>query len=227
MRAWRWSVLASVVFVGCIPKTQLRPSPGVQALAQDPAAAVTEQAGVRLVADGAAWEGHPSNLERRLTPVEVRLENSGERPLRVRYEQFGLLGGSRFQYTALTPGGLKEAGNARGHCVAAMDPLYWHNTWGWRGPLGWRRPWGLGPFYGPFAPPYFAPSVPCDEPLPTQDMLKQALPEGTLAPGGSISGFLYFQGIAEREHQVTLQARLVDAETGEKFGELDIPFEVH
>jgi len=57
-------------------------------------------------------------------------------------------------------------------------------------------------------------------------MLKQALPEGTLAPGGSISGFLYFQGITERERQVTLQARLVDAETGEKFGELGIPFEV-
>lgn len=225
MRAW-WGVLTSMVFVGCIPQAQLRPSPEAQALAQEPAAAVTEQAGIRLVADAAAWKGRPGNLERRLTPVEVRLENRGERPLRIRYEQFDLLGGSRFQYTAMAPLSVKDDGSSRTRCVAAMDPLYWHNTWGWRGPLGWRRPWGLGPFYGPFYSPYYAPSVACEDPLPTQDMLKQALPEGTLAPGGSISGFLYFQGITEREREVVLQARLVDAETGEKFGELGIPFEV-
>jgi hypothetical protein len=57
-------------------------------------------------------------------------------------------------------------------------------------------------------------------------MLEQALPEGTLEAGGRVEGFLYFQGVAERESQVVLQARLVDGRTGEPFGTLDIPFQV-
>ncbi|MDC0712597.1 hypothetical protein POL68_29305 [Stigmatella sp. ncwal1] len=224
MRAWP-SVVAAMLFVGCIPRTQLQPRADAQALAQEPNAAVTEQAGIKLVADGAAWKGHPGNLDRRLTPVEVRLENLGNRPLRIRYEQFDLMGGSRFQYAALPPSSLKDVVAPGPRCVLSPAPLHWHHTGGWRRGLGWR-PWGLGPFYDPFYDPYYTRTVPCDEPLPTQDMLKQALPEGTLAPGGSISGFLYFQGLAERESQVTLQTRLVDAQTGETFGELDIPFVV-
>ena len=64
------------------------------------------------------------------------------------------------------------------------------------------------------------------EPLPTEDMMKSALPEGTLAPGGTMTGFLYFQNVGEREGEVTLRARLVDARTGEQFGALAIPFAV-
>ncbi|RKG69542.1 hypothetical protein D7W79_32855 [Corallococcus exercitus] len=57
-------------------------------------------------------------------------------------------------------------------------------------------------------------------------MLNNALPEGTLEPGGTQEGFLYFQGVARREDAVTLQVKLVDAQTGEPFGALDIPFQV-
>jgi hypothetical protein len=57
-------------------------------------------------------------------------------------------------------------------------------------------------------------------------MLRRALPEGTLEPGGTVTGFIYFQGVSEREGSVTLQARLVDARTGEQFGTLSIPFGV-
>src|SRR4051812_27484775 len=62
-------ILAGVV-AGCIPETQLQPQPDARSLAGEPSAAVAEAQGVRLIADGAAWKGHPSNLERRLTPVE-------------------------------------------------------------------------------------------------------------------------------------------------------------
>jgi hypothetical protein len=68
--------------------------------------------------------------------------------------------------------------------------------------------------------------VHCEEPLPTQDMVKRALPEGRLENGGTIAGFLYFQGVADRERQVILQAQLMDANTGEGLGELSIPFYV-
>ncbi|NRD68872.1 hypothetical protein HRD49_44880, partial [Corallococcus exiguus] len=80
-------------------------------------------------------------------------------------------------------------------------------------------PWGWGGnFYG--GPYYY------DPPLPTADMLNNALPEGTLEPGGTQEGFLYFQGVAHREDVVTLQLNLVDAESGAPFGSLGIPFQV-
>lgn len=226
MRMWRLGV-ALLALAGCLPETQLQPRPEAQTLAGEKEAAVAEHAGVRLVADGAAWKGHPGNLERRLTPVEVRLENLGDRPVRVRYIFFDLVGGSQFKYAALPPLSLEEAEGSEPVCVAQNEPLNWGNTWGWRGPSTWRQPWWQSPYYDPFYDPYYPrPFVRCDEPLPTQDMLDQALPEGVLEPGGTIAGFLYFQGVSERERLITLEARLVDARTGEEFGKLNIPFEV-
>ncbi len=227
--------MLALVIAGCIPETQLQPRPDARSLAGDPSAAVAEAQGVRLVADGASWKGHPSNLERRLTPVELRVENHSGRRLNIRYTFFDLLGESRFQYAALSPLRMDEANDARPSCVASYRPGYWRLgvSWGyqsaWRPSAPWRRAWWPSPFYDPFYDPYYGPPpyVRCEEPLPTQDMLDRALPEGTLENGGTISGFLYFQGVGERERQVVLQARLVDATTDEPFGQLTIPFQVH
>lgn len=219
---------------GCIPEARLQPRPEARSLAGERSAAVAESTGVRLIADGDAWKGHPGNLERRLTPVEVRLENHSGRPLSIRYEHFDLLGQSRFRYAALSPLLMQEASEAGPVCVARYAPSYswglytsWGPRWGWRSPSSWR-PWWPGPYYDPFYDPFYGPGpyVRCEEPLPTQDMMERALPEGNLEDGGTVSGFLYFQGVADRERQVTLQVQLVDASTGEPFGELSIPFQV-
>jgi hypothetical protein len=166
--------------------------------------------------------------------VEIRLENQSGRTLSIRYELFDLVGESRFHYAALSSLDMKEANEAGPVCVAGRVPRYsWglHAGWGprqmWRTRSPWR-PWWPGPFYDPFYDPYYGPPpyVRCEEPLPTEDMLGRALPEGSLENGGTVAGFLYFQGVADRERQVILQARLVDASTGEAFGELRIPFQV-
>ncbi|MFL5344860.1 MAG: hypothetical protein ACJ8AT_08700 [Hyalangium sp.] len=194
---------------------------------------MAEAQGVRLIADGAAWKGHPSDLERRLTPVEVQLENHSGRTLSIRASSFDLLGGSRFQYAALEPMKLKDTAEAQPRCIADYTPGYWSLGAGWAwGPGPWGHygyPGWSSPFYYPFHDPFYGPTpyVRCDEPLPTRDMMQRALPEGTLANGGTISGFLYFQGVGERERQVNLQARLVDATTGGPIGQLSIPFQVH
>jgi hypothetical protein len=235
MNARGLGVVALLVAGACIPETRLQPRPEARALAGDTSAAVAEVAGVRLIADGAAWNGHPANLERRLTPVEIRLENHSGRPLSLQYEYFDLVGESRFRYAALSPLRLDEATRDTSPlCVAGYSPGYgnWRGTWnrhrGWGRPSPWRRPWWPSPYYDPFYDPFYGPPahVRCEEPLPTQDMLEQALPEGTLEDGGIVSGFLYFQGVAERERQVTLLARVVDAHSGEPLGELSIPFQV-
>lgn len=229
MRRSGLAVVMMLVMAGCVPKVQLQPRSDAHSLAGDTSAAVAEAAGVRLIADGAAWKGHPGNLERRLTPVEIRLENQSGRTLRVRYEFFDLVGESRFRYAALSPLEMRKAQDAAPTCVAGYVPSYpWGLSWGWGPYWGmWHRapwyPWGPGPFYGPYyGPPY----VRCEEPLPTEDMVKRELPEGRLENGGTVAGFLYFQGVAHRERQVILQAQLVDATTGERFGVLTIPFQV-
>lgn len=222
-------VLAIGLIAGCLPEARLQPLPGGKSPAGDTSIAVTEAHGVRLIADGDGWDGYPKNLERRLTPVEVRLENHSGRALRVRYEHFDVEGATRFHYAAIPPLSLDE--NSDGSepiCTASAWPRDYR--WGWYG-RGWEarpyRPWWSTPLYDPYYDPFFSPQhMRCEQPLPSKDMLEQALPEGTLENGGSVAGFLYFQNVSEREKQVTLQAQLVDARTGEPFGSLSIPFQV-
>lgn len=241
MRSRGLWIVAIGILAGCIPEARLEPRPDARSLAGDPSAAVAEAQGVRLIADGAAWKGHPSNLERRLTPVEVRVENRSGRPLTIQYELFDLLGESRFHYSAIPPTSMNaDTSDSSPVCIASRPawapggPWGWSRPWGWHRPWGWRRwgygpwgnPWWPNPFYDPFYDPFYGPPVRCEEVLPTQDMVDRALPEGTLENGGIVSGFLYFQGVAERERQIILQAKLVDASTGAPFGTLSIPFQV-
>jgi hypothetical protein len=63
--------------------------------------------------------------------------------------------------------------------------------------------------------------------LPTRSMLRKAIPEGVVANGGRISGFLYFQKPDHKRTSdtITFDATLVDAQTGQTFGQLAVPFE--
>ncbi|MCY1046692.1 hypothetical protein OV208_35640 [Corallococcus sp. bb12-1] len=236
MRAQGLGAAALLLITGCAAETKLRPTPEAGVLRSGEGSAITEQAGVKLVADGSAWRGHPSDLERRLTPVYVRLENQGERPLKLQYRGFALIGQeSRFRYTALAPLSLQKAMSSNDTGRPPEGVIAPAGRWsvgvGVGSSYGYGPRRGYGPpYYGPWGSPFYSPYLyapaQCQEPLPTEDMLNNALPEGTLEPGGMQQGFLYFQGVASREDAVTLQVKLVDAGTGEPFGALDIPFQV-
>jgi hypothetical protein len=58
--------------------------------------------------------------------------------------------------------------------------------------------------------------------LPTGDMVQKALPEGVLAPGSKVAGFIYFEDVKEGP-SVTLTTNLIDASTRAQFGTLAIP----
>jgi len=243
-RALRPVLAALLLAAGCVAETKLLPPATVPTTPGG--SVVAESQGVRLVANGDAWRGRPSDLEHVVTPVGVRLENQSGRPLRVDPKDFTLVGGtSRFQYAALSPFELRQegytavGGSGGGNVSLSLGvgvgvPLGWGpygSMYAWGGPHwgpGWYDSWyGYGPgFWGPgFYDPYYYWAPP--EPLPTRDMVRKALPEGTLDMGGTLSGFLYFQSVSPQEGRVTLQARLVDARTGEQFGTLSIPFDVH
>ncbi|QSQ12389.1 hypothetical protein [Myxococcus landrumensis] len=232
MRALVPATAVLLLVAGCATEKTLRPSTEAQVLPDRKNTAVAEAAGVKLVADGSAWKGSPSNLEGTLTPVYVRLENHSGRTLRIENEDFQLIGAqSRFRYSALPafPVGSAERSSSmmdEGTGGSGRSSTFYVGAGpGWRSGWGWRGGWG-SPFYGPYypGPPYWG--YQCEEPLPTRDMLRKSMPEGTLEDGGTMQGFLYFQSVSGRDEGVVLQARPVDANSGEVLGTLDIPFQV-
>jgi hypothetical protein len=62
--------------------------------------------------------------------------------------------------------------------------------------------------------------------LPTRELQRLALPEGVLASGGEIAGFLYFENATGRESKLALRADLRDEEGRETVASLSIPFRV-
>lgn len=62
------------------------------------------------------------------------------------------------------------------------------------------------------------------EALPTDEMLAWAMPEGVVQPGGSVSGYLYFERVDIDENDVLFRAHLDSAESGLEVVTVSIPF---
>jgi hypothetical protein len=204
MRSRILGVVVLWLLSGCSTPGRMRPTPAPQVvLSKDGRIAAAEDKGVRLVASAETWKGDPSDLTSTLTPVELSLENTSGRTLRVEYKDFTLMG--QVHYAAIQPNTLGRPGTTL------------------RGP-------STPPTYNPNGRFTRDPEVICYScgraGLPTADMLRQAFPEGVLKTESSWSGFLYFPNLGADERQVTLEARLVDADTGETFTTLRIPFQV-
>lgn len=60
-------------------------------------------------------------------------------------------------------------------------------------------------------------------PLPTEEMIQKAIAEGTIAAGQTTTGFLYFQKPPQKPQDISFRAILVDAQTGERFGRVEVP----
>ena len=62
--------------------------------------------------------------------------------------------------------------------------------------------------------------------LPTTRMRELALPEGVVEPGGSVSGWMYFERVDPDDRSATFRMDLVDAESAREIGMITIPFAV-
>jgi hypothetical protein len=218
----------------------LRPTAEVERTAPDASAAQAESAeGVRLVADAEAWRGTPADLAHVLTPLRVRVENRSGRPLALKHAMFELVTDGGFRFAALSPlGGARAADGEAAAWPASSGTLEWDGGlppgapgpwprpgWGTWAQRGWGQPWGGGWGWGagPWARPRTRTLV--VEPLPSRDMVRLALPEGTLEDGGAVEGFLYFPDVLERARRVVLTASLADP-SGQKVPAVSIPFDV-
>lgn len=138
----------------------------------------------------------------------VVIENGSSRRLGVRTSSFTLVAADGRHFAAVPP---------RQVSGVVSEPAGWayYPSWGFYG----HRFYSYSPFYERY--PVFA-----DVRLPTSDMIRQALPEEVVEPGGRISGFLYFEKVPRNADTVTLAAMLVDADTDAEFGTVRIPFVV-
>jgi len=218
------SALAAVSLVACSGNPpDLAPAPGAMPAPAGPGSGATATVeDVTVEARAGAWNGTPKNLEAESIPLLVEITNNSDRPLRLRYNEMQLVAPNGQTFNAIPPfrveGDVAENVDVRfrgsGFLVAPYLSRYY-------------------PIYDPFTGAFFFDRVYYDRfvpasinvELPTADMIAMALPEGVLEPGGSISGFLYFEDVEDLNiPSVDFTLALVDAKTEDRIGTVQIPF---
>jgi hypothetical protein len=208
---------------GCA--TSLRPAPEAKVVVSGSGAGAEQtRADVRVEARVDAWGWSPQRLERKVTPVLVKIRNDSRHELRVRYEEFALVDPADRRWSALPP--FDTNGQVRDPMPAAYASTGFHVAphLSAHYPYASRYPGAFA-----FDRIYYADYYPrlWSVQLPTTDMLTHALPEGVLDPGGRTAGFLYFERVEDPEQdRVDFRFDLVDARTQERFGRIEIPFVV-
>ena len=222
--------LISLLVAGCATQPTLRPAPNANLVADRPMGARASAQDVEVVARAGAWRWRPGQLDEFVTPMLVEIENNSDRTLRIRLSDFQLMGPNGVELAALPTyditGEVRETVgsyvySSSGFFIAPHYHPYYPRFSVWRGRFLYH-PYYFETYY----PIYRTYRVS----LPTNDMIVRALPEGTLRPGGTITGFIYFQHLdrqtARRAAGLRLVFELVDAESMREFGLIEIPFVV-
>ena len=219
------SLPVAIVAVGALACAQgkLLPAAAARTVPGAPEAAVDENSGVRVSAEGNDWTAAPADLAARLTPVKVRIVNHSGVPIEILYQQFMLKGrhGRVYQPIPLMP-----VDHHHPDGVAPIHPIYSASGF------------YVGPAFHDVYPLFPAWSAPLrrddafyerqyqrwEKDLPTHAMQRMGLPEGVLADGGEISGFLYFENVTRKESRLTLKADIDDVRHGDELTEINLPF---
>ena len=222
------AVLSVLALEACATGKVLEPAAGATLAPGRLNVAELSAAGVTVNVTGDSWKGDPQDLGTLFTPVRVTLENHSGKTLRVSYRDFTVAGGSGFNYAAIPPMKARGTLGAREAPSPSVRLAGWEHRGFYVAPhYSYLYP-GLEPWPGMFGydPLYYDNFYSrWPERLPTQDMLSEALPEGVVQDGGSVSGFVYFQSVTGRESAVQFKMDLVDASDGQSFGVLAIPFQ--
>lgn len=206
---------------------RLLPARSAEIVLGAPTAAVAVRNGVRVTVDSDSWRGDPDDLAEWLTPVKVRITNKSGKPVRVMYEAFRFRGqsGRVYRPRPVVPIAHDPPQNGRD----TITPIYAASKFFIAKRLGdvyrccevWPEP------------------LPRDDALydkqyrawrdhpPTRQMKRESMPEGVLANGGVITGYLYFDNVAGgRETVAMFEAKLKDGEAGQLVADLTMPFRV-
>jgi hypothetical protein len=219
-RAVVFTGLTSLVGIGC-GHSRLVPAPTAAHVPGAPGAAILAVGGVGCAADAQAWRLGAGDLPDSVMPFKVRVANSSGLPIRIRYQDFALVGAKGHQYLPIPVLPLDPDGQS-----TRLDPLEgttrffiaprFHDIYqtvdAWPQPLArdddlyetqYRR-WGR---------------------TPSADIVESGMPEGVLGDGGVITGFLFFER-PSGEDAVTFQAEFDDSDGKSTVALVKIPFRV-
>lgn len=233
MHRFFMTAIAAGLLAGCAQHTSLKPSPAAESTVAPSGhvAAVESESGVRVSVIPRSWPGD-IGISSAVTPVKVRIENHSNNRVMIRYSEIALVGPRGKVHAALPPHDIDASVYqprlrpgfspvttpgvvGRGFGVA---PLY--------GPLYPGLPTATGNFfYDPFYYSHFGDFWRSVE-LPTPAMVQQALPEGSIAPGGIVEGFLYFQRVNPDVPRVRFRMDIFNADRGTEIGSVEIPLVV-
>jgi hypothetical protein len=208
-----------LVFAACVhARAPFYPATPEAAVPGQPEAAASENAGVRLTVHAGDWRGTPEDLEDRLTPVEVYVENESGRTIRIGPEHFGLLGQNGFRYRALDAREVQAA-----FAEASRGSIVYYGAYGAYPWPGFWRPYrhriypymGFG-WYGPPAAAWVQ-GVPAAQAPPPA-------PRGTLDSGGNVSLLVFFPVPAKSLGAIEISMTVEDT-AGQSMGVVRVPLD--
>ncbi len=226
-RAWDLVIaaLAASALASCA-HSRLVPAEGAKLVRDGEGATLQVDDGVRFVATLDDWRGLGDKLPDDVTPIKVRIVNHSGQSIAILYERIALIGRKGKAYRALPVVPLVDDGAKGGR--QEIRPIFA------------TAKFQVAPRYSDVYPS-LAPGpnrLPRDEDyyrkaysawhgaLPSREIRRMALPEGVLAPGGELTGYLYFENPIDTESKVTLSAELPSGRTDTVVGRIDIPLRV-
>lgn len=227
-------VAVALATSGCARTVALEPAS--KALLIDKATVRQQQAGVALTARLDGWTDHPGVLDH-TTPLWLTIDNHSERPLEVRLDHLAIIAPDGTRLIAMAAEDVTGDVTVRVEPERTFEPVSYDS-------YEPGAPVADGALIDPadgFYDPYAAHrGYRANVPLPTEQMRRDALRETTLAPGESVSGYVYFPHIDEEDYErqmrrvglgsleptVSLELRLVDPVEQRNFGLISIPFVV-
>jgi hypothetical protein len=195
---------------------------------KSPSVAIAESLNVSIQIESQAWSGGASVCEK-ITPVKITIQNKSGYLLRIRYNEFLLKSENSKIYSAYPPFEINGTMDdpeitlpypfpIRSNVISNKFAVASYCSRMYPSMPEYRDIRGLDSLY--YCKHYAAWARIL---LPTEKMLQEVLPDGVLNDGGNVSGFLYFEKLANHKQRVSFYFELVDAVSGRQFGVLQIP----
>jgi hypothetical protein len=197
----------SVPLMSCRDAAVVKPLPDYAQLGPVEKEVASDISPVRIVARPESWPGAKA-IEFKTTPVHVKIDNRGESALLIRYSDFKVRAaptGNEFSALPVFPIEAKDRGPVVPGTLPILTPVAYPPI---QDPQFEFRDFRVAPYLERLYPtvPVHEGPFPYDQSynlrhssywqgtnLPDLEMIRRALPEGVLQPGGWVTGWLYFQ----------------------------------